>query len=80
LLQSFTPDQQALVDYLVLSKASEFAGTGHSSLAWNIALARHLYTTQKDDKLNGPRVFKDALSQIYGSPGRHNEFAASMWP
>jgi hypothetical protein len=80
LLHDFTPDQQALVDYLVLSKASEFAGVGHSSFAWNIALARHLYMTQKEDELGGLQVFEDALSQIYGTPGGHPEFPASMWP
>jgi hypothetical protein len=80
LLHDFTPDQQALVDYLVLSKASEFAGVGHSSFAWNIALARHLYTTQKDDGIDGSQVFEDTLSLIYGTPGGHPEFRASMWP
>jgi hypothetical protein len=80
LLHDFTSDQQALVDYLVLSKASEFAGVGHSSFAWNVALARHLYTTQKGDELDGPQIFGDDLSLIYGTPGGHPEFPASMWP
>jgi hypothetical protein len=80
LLHDFTPDQQALVDYLVLSKASEFAGVGHSSFAWNLALARHLFTIQKDDELDGPQMFGDALSRIYGAPGGNPEFPTSMWP
>ncbi|KAE9368706.1 hypothetical protein N431DRAFT_428469 [Stipitochalara longipes BDJ] len=80
LLDAFTPDQQALIDFLILSKASEFAGVGHSSLAWNIALARHFYTAQKDDELEGPQMYGDALSRIYGAPGGHPEFPASMWP
>ena len=80
LLDAFTPDQQTLVDFLVLSKASEFAGVGHSSLAWNIALGRHFYTTQKNDELEGPQMYGDALSRIYGTPGGHPEFPASMWP
>ncbi len=80
LLHGFTPDQQALVDYLVLSKSSEFAGVGHSSFAWNLALARHFYTKQKDNELDGPQIFGDALGRIYGAPGGHAEFAACMWP
>jgi hypothetical protein len=80
LLHDFTIDQQALVDYLVLSKASEFAGVGHSSFAWNVALARQLHTTQKGDEFDGPQMFGDDLSRIYGTPGGHPEFPASMWP
>lgn len=79
-LRDFTTDQQALVDYLILSKASDFAGVGHSSFAWNVALARHLYTTRNGDELDGPQMFDDALSLIYGTPGGHPEFPASMWP
>jgi hypothetical protein len=79
-LDSFTPDQQALVDFLVLSRASEFAGVGHSSLSWNIALARHFYTAQKNDELDGPQMFGDALSRIYGARGGHPEFPGSLWP
>ncbi|PMD38397.1 hypothetical protein L207DRAFT_514305 [Hyaloscypha variabilis F] len=80
LLDAFRPDQQALVDFLVLSKASEFAGVGHSNFAWNLALARHFYTAQKDDELDGPQMYADAISRIYGAPGGHPEFPASMWP
>lgn len=80
LLNDFTPDQSLLVDYLVMAKASEFAGVGHSSFAWNIALKRHQFTTQKEDELDGPQVFGDTLSQIYGPPDGHTEFAACMWP
>ncbi len=80
LLDAFTPDQQALVDFLVLSKASEFAGVGHSNFAWNLALARHFYTAQKDDELDGPQMYADAISRIYGAPRGHPEFPSSMWP
>jgi hypothetical protein len=80
LLHGFTPDQQALVDYLVLSKASAFAGVGHSSFAWSLALARRSFMEQKGNELDGPQMFGDALSQIYGTPGEHAEFASCMWP
>ncbi|KUJ15086.1 uncharacterized protein LY89DRAFT_568527, partial [Mollisia scopiformis] len=78
-LQSLTFDQQALVDYLVLMKSSEFAGVGHSSFAWNIALWRHQFAKQRDH-LNGPQLMSDELSQIYGTVGQYLEYAACLWP
>ncbi|KAH8646491.1 hypothetical protein BGZ60DRAFT_424432 [Tricladium varicosporioides] len=78
-LLRLTPDQRAMVDYLVLSKASQFAGVGHSTLAWNIALGRHQYAPQAA-YLDGPQMLNDQLSQIYGTPKARPEFFASMWP
>lgn len=40
-LQKMTWDQQALVDYEVLMKASVFGGFVKSSFSWNIAVRRH---------------------------------------
>ena len=37
-------DQQALVDFLVLSKSTQFTGCSFSSFAMNIAIKRHLMT------------------------------------
>lgn len=34
-------DQRALVDYLVLLKAQDFAGVGHSSFSWQVVMTRH---------------------------------------
>ncbi|KAE8448694.1 hypothetical protein EG329_008909 [Mollisiaceae sp. DMI_Dod_QoI] len=79
LLDNLTFDQQALVDYLVLTKSSEFAGVGHSSFAWNIALWRHQFAKQRDH-LNGPQLMSDELSQIYGTVGQYLEYAACLWP
>lgn len=80
-LDDFTFDQQALVDFLVLEKSSEFAGVGHSSFAWNIALWRHQFAEQRDH-LNGPQLLSDELSQVYGINGRgeYLEYAACLWP
>lgn len=39
-LDSLTWDQQAMVDWLVITRASFFAGIVQSSFAWNIALMR----------------------------------------
>jgi hypothetical protein len=36
-LEALRFDQRTMVDFL-LSKSSDFAGVGHSSFAWNVAL------------------------------------------
>jgi hypothetical protein len=43
-LQALSWDQQALVDFLVLSKSTHFTGCSFSSFAMNIAYKRHLMT------------------------------------
>ena len=78
-LLELTPDQQIMVDFLVLTKATEFGGLGHSSLAWNVALHRHKFA-QQANFMGGPEVFSDDLSQVYGAPKSHPEFPAGMWP
>jgi hypothetical protein len=80
-IQALGPEQQAVIDFLVFSKASDFAGVGYSSLAWNVALRRHQFAKQEKDWLSGEEtLLTDDLSQIYGPPGGHPEFVASMWP
>jgi hypothetical protein len=78
-LDAMTFDQQALVDFLVLLKSKDFAGVGHSSFAWNIALWRHMFALQRDH-LNGPQLMSDELSQVYGTVGQYEEYAACLWP
>jgi hypothetical protein len=78
-LQRLAWDQQALVDYLVMLKASDFAGIGHSSFAWNVALKRHVFA-KKRDHLNGPNSLNDELSVIHGTVREHPEYAACLWP
>ncbi|CZT53482.1 uncharacterized protein RSE6_15071 [Rhynchosporium secalis] len=78
-MEKFTFDQQALVDYLVLLKSSDFAGVGHSSFAWNIALWRHQFAKQRDH-LNGPQLMSDELSQIYGKVRQYPEYSCCLWP
>lgn len=75
-------DQQGLVDFLVMLKASDFAGIAHSSFAWSIALKRHLSARRKDRKLHlqGPQMLSDELSQIYGMVAQYPEYAACVWP
>lgn len=78
-LQGLAWDQQGLVDYLVMLKASSFAGIGHSSFAWNIALVRHL-VDGSEGYLEGPQLLSDGLSQVYGVPKSTPQYGTCMWP
>jgi hypothetical protein len=79
-LLAMTWDQHALVDYLVLLKASSFAGFGTSSFSWNIGLWRHMYARQREH-LNGPQPMSDELSQVYGvCPRQYPQYDTGMWP
>ncbi|KAJ0167057.1 hypothetical protein CTA2_4617 [Colletotrichum tanaceti] len=75
-------DQQALVDFLVMLRASQFGGMSHSSFAWNVALKRHLHVKDAANKshLDGPQMLSDELSQVYGKPKEFAEYASCMWP
>ncbi|KAL2065577.1 hypothetical protein VTL71DRAFT_3247 [Oculimacula yallundae] len=78
-LNALAWDQQALVDFLVMHKAADFAGIGHSSFAWNVALRRHTFTEERQH-LDGPQMLSDELSQIYGKIRNYPEYAACLWP
>lgn len=74
-------DQQALVDFTVMMKATDFAGISHSSFAWNIALRRHLYSKMKgEEHLDGEQMLYDEFSVVYGHPRALPEYYACMWP
>ena len=76
-LRRLTWDQQALVDFEVLSKSSQFGGIEQSSFAWKIAIKRHLLS--KTESVRGLRAFEDDLSVIYGK-GLFLYFPLAMWP
>lgn len=78
-LKALEWDQQGMVDFLVSLKASDFAGVGHSSFAWNVALKRHIFAKQRAH-LDGPYMLSDELSQIYGVVRGYPEYAACLWP
>ncbi|TGO56547.1 hypothetical protein BCON_0076g00250 [Botryotinia convoluta] len=80
LLSRLSWDQQAIVDFLVMTKSSNFVGIGHSSFAWNIALQRHQFLENKKDYLDGPELLSDELSTVFGETGGHPEYAACLWP
>ncbi|KAK7748165.1 hypothetical protein SLS53_001420 [Cytospora paraplurivora] len=79
-LEALTFDQQALVDYLVLLKASDFAGVAHSSFAWSIALKRHQYATRRTDYLDAPEMLDDDLSKVYGTVKDFGDYPKVLWP
>jgi hypothetical protein len=79
LLHELTVDQQALVDYLVMPKALDFVGVGHSCFTWNVALKRHQFA-RRLDYLDGPEMFDDGLSQIYGTVRGNPEYPTGIWP
>ncbi|KAH6711312.1 hypothetical protein BKA61DRAFT_89008 [Leptodontidium sp. MPI-SDFR-AT-0119] len=81
-LLDLTLDQQATVDFLVLTKVSEFVGMGYDGFAWSVALRRHEYLKKRAgmDWLRGEQVAQDPFSTLIGGMGEHGEFAASMWP
>lgn len=78
-LEALSWDQQGMVDFLVMLRASQFAGVGHSSFAWNVALVRHVFA-QKRDHLKGPQLLNDDLSKIHGYPKQYPEYASCLWP
>lgn len=78
-LEAFRWDQQALVDYLILLRASDFAGVAHSSFSWNIALKRHTWAKQEGKYLDAPEKLRDDLSVVYGVVGTEN-FPEALWP
>jgi len=80
-LQAMTWDQQALVDYLVLLKSSQFLGMSDSSFSWNISIVRRAvgnkgmchrypftnpYTKEEQKALTEGITFEDDLSVVIG--------------
>lgn len=79
-LRALTFDQQALVDYLVLLKASDFAGVAHSSFAWSIALKRHQFAKKNGEFLDAPEMLDDDLSKVYGTVKDFEDYPKVLWP
>ncbi|CAN8100034.1 unnamed protein product [Discula destructiva] len=79
-LKALTFDQQAVVDYEVLLKASDFAGVAHSSFAWSIALKRHQFAQKEGTYLDAPEMLDDDLSKIYGTVKDFEDYPKVLWP
>ncbi|POS71964.1 hypothetical protein DHEL01_v209643 [Diaporthe helianthi] len=78
-LEALGWDQQALIDYLILLRASDFAGVAHSSFSWSIALKRHTWAKREGKYLDAPEKLHDDLSVVYGVVGGEN-FPEALWP
>lgn len=82
-LEALTWDQQALVDYLVLEKATRFAGVSDSSFSWGIVYARQVVskeakTCESVKKLDEGVQFRDELSTVFGRPRDWHK--DKLWP
>jgi len=80
-MQSWTWDQQALVDYEVLLRSAAFGGTWESSFAWNIAVRRIWAEGGKVVKGEGVSYGDEMESNtIFGPEGVGWYFEEGMWP
>ena len=84
LLSSMTSDQQALVDFEVLSRADRFGGMHRSSFAWQLAFRKHtLSKLSRDESLHDrPDIFRDEFSTILNTePDKwFDNFFHGTWP
>jgi hypothetical protein len=79
-LEKLKWDQRALVDFLVLIKAQEFAGVGHSSFSWNVALKReHIGEGPVKHGKWEDSLWRDGLSTLYGVRESYVDSAGCMW-
>lgn len=82
-LDALSFDQQALVDFLVLFRASAFMGVAHSSFPWNIALRRHELSRYDRYANEGSDLLRDELSVIMGTAADYphvDPFVSGLWP
>lgn len=82
-LKSLTFDQQALVDFLMMFKASAFMGVAHSSFPWNVALRRHELSGYPAYTNEGSDLLRDEYSVIMGMQADYphvDPFIYGIWP
>lgn len=82
-LDAMTFDQQALVDFLVMFKASAFMGVAHSSFPWNVALRRHELSRYGNFANEGSDLLRDEYSIIMGMAADYphvDPFVTGIWP
>jgi len=77
-LRALSWDQQALVDFEVLSRSSSFGGIEESSFAWMVAVKRHLRSEMVEMEGVEGRAWEDELSVLYGEGGM-GYFRLAMW-
>lgn len=82
-LKNLTFDQQALVDFLMMFKASAFMGVAHSSFPWNVALRRHELSRYPAYANEGSDLLRDEYSVIMGMQADYphvDPFVYGIWP
>ncbi|ETS73513.1 hypothetical protein PFICI_14459 [Pestalotiopsis fici W106-1] len=82
-LEGMTFDQQALVDFMVMFKASAFMGVAHSSFPWTVALRRHELSKYTSYANEGSDLLRDEYSVIMGMQADYPEidpFVTGIWP
>ena len=84
-LDAMTWDQQALVDFEVLLRATLFGGIELSSFAWNVALRRHVLSRRgrkawEEVEQGGGLNMRDEYSRLRGEKGAYLLFLEAMWP
>ncbi|KAI9746383.1 MAG: hypothetical protein M1818_000096 [Claussenomyces sp. TS43310] len=83
-LRALSWDQQALVDFLVLLRASYLGGMTESSFSWNLAVRRRVRSTRGSCgtpphwRLPNNTVFQDEFTNLLG--GHPSDWEAHMWP
>jgi hypothetical protein len=83
LLDRFTYDQKALVDYEIMLRAGLMTGTSESPFAWNLALRRrNAYGGTDAVETTGSDFvqFKDRYSTIFGKGADGRRYQATVWP
>lgn len=82
-LENLTFDQQALVDFLIMFKASAFMGVAHSSFPWTVALRRHELSKYEEYANLGSDLLQDEYSTIMGMRADYpyvDPFEYGIWP
>ena len=84
LLNSMTSDQQALVDFEVLSRADALGGMHRSSFAWQLVFRKHTMSAMSlsESLHDRPDIFRDEFSTILNTePDKwFDNFFHGTWP
>ncbi|KAK8069914.1 hypothetical protein PG994_006530 [Apiospora phragmitis] len=82
-LEQMTFDQQGLVDFLMMFKASAFMGVAYSSFPWTVALRRHELSRYRGLRNLGSDILRDEYSELMGMRADYpsvDPFDRGLWP
>ncbi|KAI9048413.1 hypothetical protein LZ554_007249 [Drepanopeziza brunnea f. sp. 'monogermtubi'] len=82
-LEAMGFDQQGLIDFLIMFKASAFMGVAHSSFPWTVALRRHELSQYPEYANLGSDILQDEYSTIMGTRADYpyvDPFEFGLWP